>query len=123
MRLLLDTHVLLWVRIDSPQLPVAFREAIADPDNIKLVSSITLAEVAVKRAVGKLRAPDDFAAGLESIGLDHLAFDHRHARTLDRLPLLHRDPFDRMLVAQAISEDVPFLTVDQHCLAYDVRTL
>lgn len=118
-----DTHILLWVRSDSPELPHRFREVIADPANRKLVSTISLAEVAVKRAVGKLEVDDGFRAGLDAIGLDELPFTGAHAGVLDQLPLHHRDPFDRMLVAQAISESATFLTVDAQCLRYDVRTL
>jgi len=122
-RLLLDTHVVLWVRTDAPALPPAFREAIADPRNVKLVSAISIAEVAVKRAIGKLHIDAGFREGLETIGLTELPFTGRHADVLDSLPLLHRDPFDRMLVAQAMAEDVTFLTVDPHCLRYGVKTL
>ena len=123
MRLLLDTHVYLWVRLDSPRLPARFREAVADPANIKYVSAISAAEIAVKRAVGKLDVDGQIAGDLAALGFDELPFTHRHARVLDTLPLLHRDPFDRMLIAQAISEDLVFLTVDAQCAAYDVRTL
>ncbi|MEE6281991.1 type II toxin-antitoxin system VapC family toxin [Georgenia sunbinii] len=122
MRLLLDTHVLLWVRADAP-LPEGFREAISDPANIKLVSAMSLAEIAVNRADGKLDVPDGFADHVAEIGFDHLAFTERHARVLDTLPLLHRDPFDRMLIAQAIAEDAAFLTVDSNCLQYNARFL
>lgn len=122
MRLLLDTHVLLWVRADA-RLPEGFRKAISEPANIKLVSAMSLAEIAVKRAVGKLDVPDGFADHLTEIGFDHLAFTERHARVLDTLPLLHRDPFDRMLISQAIAEDAVLLTVDRDCLQYDARFL
>jgi len=122
-RLLLDTHVYLWVRLDDPALPVHFRDAIADPGNLKYVSAISKAEIAVKRAVGKLEVDGDIGSDIGVLGLDELPFTHRHARTLDALPLNHRDPFDRMLIAQAISEDLVFLTVDEACTMYNVRLL
>jgi PIN domain nuclease of toxin-antitoxin system len=121
-RLLLDTHVYLWVRLDSPRLPARFREAVADPANIKYVSAISAAEIAVKRAVGKLDVDGQIAGDLAALGFDELPFTHRHARALDALPLKHRDPFDRMLIAQAMADDLVFLTVDAQCAAYDVRT-
>lgn len=123
MRLLLDTHVALWVRVDAPELPDAFRQALLDPGNEPLVSTISLAEIAAKKAVGKLTLAQDFRVGLGAVGLDELPFTGAHASALDVLPLLHRDPFDRMLVAQAIAEDLTFLTVDEQCLRYDVRRL
>ncbi|MFC7487827.1 type II toxin-antitoxin system VapC family toxin [Knoellia sp. CPCC 206453] len=123
MRLLLDTHVALWVRTDARELPRTFRDALSSPSTHALISTISLAEIAVKRSIGKLDVDGDFRAGLHDIGLDELPFTGEHATALEGLPLLHRDPFDRMLVAQAIAEDLVFLTVDAQCLRYDVRTL
>jgi PIN domain nuclease of toxin-antitoxin system len=121
--LLLDTHVYLWVRLDDPRLPDHFRRAIAEPGNVKYVSAISAAEIAAKRAVGKLELDGAADADIRSLGLDELPFTHAHAHVLDTLPLLHRDPFDRMLVAQALAEDLVFLTVDSRCAAYGVRGL
>jgi PIN domain nuclease of toxin-antitoxin system len=123
MRLLLDTHVYLWVRLDHPRLPKLFRDAIADVNNVKYVSSVSAAEIAVKRAVGKLESDGAIDWDIAGTGLDALDFTYRHAQVLDTLPLHHRDPFDRMLIAQAIAEDLVFLTVDAQCAAYDVRRL
>lgn len=123
MKLLLDTHVYLWVRMDDPRMPPHFREAIVDPANVVHVSALSAAEIAVKRAVGKLEVTGDIEDGIAALGLEELSFTHRHARTLDTLPLHHRDPFDRMLIAQAMAEDLTFLTVDQSCTAYEVRLL
>ncbi|MDR1295549.1 MAG: type II toxin-antitoxin system VapC family toxin [Bifidobacteriaceae bacterium] len=123
MRLLLDTHVYLWVRLDHPSLPESFRAVIAEPSNAKYVSSVSSAEIAVKRAVGKLEVDGEIGGDITGLGFDELDFTHRHARVLDGLPLHHRDPFDRMLVAQAMAEDLVFLTVDARCAAYGVRLL
>ncbi len=123
MRLLLDTHVALWVRTDAPELPRSFRAAIADRSNEKLLSTISLAEIAIKRSIGKLEVDEHFRVGLHDMGLDELPFAGTHADALDGLPLHHRDPFDRMLVAQAIAEDAVFLTVDPRCLRYEVKAL
>jgi PIN domain nuclease of toxin-antitoxin system len=122
-RLLLDTHVYLWARLDHPRLPERFRDAIAEPGNVKYVSSVSSAEIAVKRAVGKLEVDGEIGGDIAPLGFDELDFTHRHARVLDGLPLHHRDPFDRMLIAQAITEDLVFLTVDAQCAAYDFRRL
>lgn len=123
MRLLLDTHVYLWVRLDDARLPAPFREAIAEPANVKYVSAVSAAEIAVKRAVGKLEVEGVIDGDVGALGFDELSFTHRHAQALDALPLLHRDPFDRMLIAQAIAENLVFLTVDRACQSYDVRLL
>lgn len=123
MKLLLDTHTVLWARADSPSLPQAFRDAIADPANQSLVSAISLAEIAVKRRIGKLRVPDAMLSGFERLGFVEVPFTADHAIALDALPLLHRDPFDRMLIAQAIAEGATLLTVDAKCTQYAVRTL
>lgn len=123
MRLLLDTHVYLWVRLDDARLPPHFRDAIAEPTNLSFVSSLSAAEIAVKRSVGKLDADGDLTVDVTSLGFGELPFTHRHADVLATLPLLHRDPFDRMLIAQAIAEGLTFLTVDEACRGYDVRLL
>ncbi|HIY66667.1 MAG TPA: type II toxin-antitoxin system VapC family toxin [Candidatus Agrococcus pullicola] len=123
MRLLLDTHVYLWVRADSDRLPLRFREAIADPRNMKFISSLSTAEIAVKRAVGKLDFDGPMHRPLVELGFDELSFSHEHARVLDSLPLKHRDPFDRMLIAQAIAEGLTLVTVDAKFSQYDVSLL
>jgi PIN domain nuclease of toxin-antitoxin system len=123
MRLLLDTHVYLWVRLDDSRLPARFRDAIADVTNVKYVSAISAAEIAVKRTVGKLKSDGEISGDLAGLGLDRLDFTHRHADVLEALPLHHRDPFDRMLIAQAVAEDLTFLTVDAKCAAYDFPRL
>jgi PIN domain nuclease of toxin-antitoxin system len=125
MNLLLDTHVYLWVRMNDPRLPARFRAAVAEPTNVKYVSSLSGAEIAVKRAVRKLEISQDAldTDGIEALGFDELPFTLEHAQVLDRLPLLHRDPFDRMLIAQALAEDLTFLTVDGKIAPYEVRRL
>jgi PIN domain nuclease of toxin-antitoxin system len=111
------------MRLDSPRLPERFREVIADAANLKYVPSVSAAEIAVMRAVGRLGVNGEISGDIADLGLDEFDFTHRHARTLDALPLHHRDPFDRMLIAQATTEDLVFLTVNSQCAAYDVRRL
>ena len=121
MRLLLDTHVVLWWLADDRRLTAAHRVLIADASNLVLVSAMTIAEIAIKASLGKLEAPDDLLPTLETGGFDELPFESRHADLLRKLPWHHRDPFDRMLIAQAIAEQLTVLTADPHFAAYGVE--
>ena len=123
MRILLDTHVLLWWLNDDAALSGEFRAAIGDARNGVWVSAISFAEISIKQSVDKLDAPfisDDLIA---EQGMSQLPFGAAHARRVRELPLHHRDPFDRMLIAQAIEEDLLFATVDERVAPYDVRRL
>ena len=123
MRLLLDTHVLLWWRDDSPRLSPRARGEIADATNEILVSIASFWEIMIKRGLGKLSFSDDLEDVVreESFGLIPISF--QHLRRLETLPALHRDPFDRMLIAQALTEGVPLVTNDRALLSYGVPTL
>lgn len=121
MRLLLDTHVLLWWLADDRRLGGEHRALIADASNVVLVSSMTVAEIAIKTSLGKLDAPDDLLPTLEAGGFSELSFLSRHADVLRSLPWHHRDPFDRMLIAQAITEELTVLTSDPHFAAYGIE--
>lgn len=123
MKLLLDTHTLLWWWDDSHELPDQARSLIEDLDNEVLVSAVSLAEIAVKKSIGRLEVDDDFAEGIEADGFTELPFKATHGGRLALLPLLHRDPFDRMLIAQAQVEDATLVTVDRAVRQYDVKTL
>jgi PIN domain nuclease of toxin-antitoxin system len=121
MRLLLDTHVVLWWLADDRRLTAEHRVLIADASNLVLVSAMTIAEIAIKTSLGKLEAPVDLLPTLETGGFDELPFESRHADLLRKLPWHHRDPFDRMLIAQAIAEQLTVLTADPHFAAYGVE--
>ena len=123
MRILLDTHVLLWWLSDDPRLPKQIADAVADGRNGVFVSAMSVAEIAIKSSLGKLAAPDDLATAMDTSGLAGLPFTAEHARQLSALPWHHRDPFDRMLIAQASVEAMTFATVDAACRSYDVRLL
>ncbi|BBX13047.1 twitching motility protein PilT [Mycobacterium novum] len=120
MRGLLDTHVLLWWLADDKNLSLAHRAVIADPDNELFVSAIVVAEVAIKASLGKLQAPAGLDEAVRQSGFGELPFTAAHAEVLRELPWHHRDPFDRMLVAQAIAERLDLLTADGRLHAYPV---
>lgn len=126
MKLLLDTHALLWWLSDDPSLGDGARDVIADPGNDVLVSIVSLWEIVVKARIGKLRADiRTVAAAVEEGGFTRLDLAVSHLLTLDRLPVdpAHRDPFDHLLVAQAIAEDATFMTEDRRMAAYPARIL
>ena len=112
MKLLLDTHILLWLMQDAPQLSPAARRLIDLAESVH-VSSVSLWEVAIKRSLGKLRLnPDALDDHLAASAVQPLVVSWAHARQLRALPAHHGDPFDRMLVAQAMSEPLHLLTHD-----------
>jgi PIN domain nuclease of toxin-antitoxin system len=123
-RLLLDTHALLWA-LDTPaRLRPATREAIESPANSVLVSAASAWEIAIKQALGRLDFPlARFDALLVEAGLTPLPISSAHAVTAGHLPPHHRDPFDRMLVAQALREDAVLVTDDAAMAPYGVARL
>ena len=123
MNLLLDTHVVLWAFSDPTRLSPQVREAIIDPRNHVLVSAATVWEVEIKRQLGKLDAPDGFAAQCGACGFDELPISFAHAQEAGSLPRHHDDPFDRMLIAQAMVEHLQIVTADSRFAEYDVGLL
>jgi PIN domain nuclease of toxin-antitoxin system len=121
--LLLDTHAFLWWLDDDSALGPTARAAVADGENIVFVSAATAWEIATKRASGKLEAPGDIAEWVRRNGFTELPIEIEHAASSAELPRHHRDPFDRMLVAQARSEELTLVTSDPEILRYDVETL
>jgi len=120
--LLLDTHVVLWWRAASPRVPAAVRDAIANADAV-FVSAASAWEVAIKQALGRLRLPDRFATGVEESGFEQLAVTFDHAERAGALPPHHGDPFDRMLIAQALEERLTLVTHDKRFVPYGVDVL
>ena len=119
MKLLLDTHVVLWWRTDSPRLGRRVRHAIATAD-IVWVSAVSGWEVAIKQAIGKLQLKDSFASMVSASDFRELALTLRHTEQLVRLARHHSDPFDRMLIAQAQAEKVALVTHDRQFEPYGV---
>ncbi|HET8681263.1 MAG TPA: type II toxin-antitoxin system VapC family toxin [Micromonosporaceae bacterium] len=122
MSLLLDTHVVLWGLAGDPKLGDDFLDRLRhDPD--LFVSPVTVWEITIKQAAGKLDGPSDLAERVRDMGFRELPVTHAHAITAGRLPGHHRDPFDRMLVAQALTEGLTLATRDLDIQRYDVATL
>ena len=122
MILLLDAHAFLWWLRDE-ELDRNARESIAAPSNDVLVSAATAWELEIKRALGKLQAPDDLVATIEAAGFGCLPILGEDAVRAGRLPLHHRDPFDRMILAQALRLDATIVSRDPSFQAYDVPIL
>ncbi len=120
-RLLLDTHALLWWLADDASLSAAAREAIAAPVNEALVSAASAWEIAIKRARGKLRVPATLLETVSAEGFNWLAIEPQHAWAAGELPDHHRDPFDRLLVAQALAEEAVLISNDPQLAAYGVE--
>jgi PIN domain nuclease of toxin-antitoxin system len=116
MRLLLDTHVLLWAAAEPERLPPSFRERLESPESEVLFSAASIWELAIKMQIGRLSlavAPEEIARTAAQRGFGELPVIAAHAAGVRNLPLHHRDPFDRVLIAQAIHEPARLLTVDR----------
>ena len=121
MRLLVDTHVLLWAAAEPGRVPPPFRERIESPDNEVLFSAVSIWEIAIKQQIGRLSpdvTPEELAEAAVEMGFEELPVTAAHAAGVRRLPLHHRDPFDRLLVAQAIHEPARLLTADETLVRY-----
>ena len=123
MQLLLDTHALIWWLSKDSKLSVEAKDAIADPDNIVFVSAASAWEIAIKKSLGKLQAPDDLKIQIEEKRFTPLDINIDHALAVEKLPLHHQDPFDRILIAQAISENLIIVTRDKKFEDYEVKTI
>ena len=122
MRLLLDTHALLWWLADDGLSDQA-RDAIADPANLVMVSAVSAWEISIKKAFGKLAAPDDLERQVDQGGFTPLPISIAHGVAAGELPRHHDDPFDRMLIAQAFAETLTIVTHHKRFADYDVAIL
>ena len=128
MRLLLDTHAFLWFNADDARLGARARAAITDGSNEVLLSSAVAWEIAIKHARGRLPelqdTPESYIhSRIGALSLEPLPITIAHAVAAGGLPEVHADPFDRMLIAQALTEGVPILTSDPQIASYDVETI
>lgn len=120
MNLFLDTHVLLWWLDDNPLLSKQAKKYIADVDNIIFISAVVIWEIRVKEALGKLEIAPDFFNIVKQQGFEILSITAQHANKVGDIPMHHRDPFDRMLIAQAIEESLTIVTHDRAFKAYKI---
>lgn len=123
MKYLLDTHILLqWLNNDRT-LSHKISEIIANPDNIIFVSSVNTWEITIKKSLGKLEAPNDIEKAIEANDFQKLPITIEHSTYIVNLPLYHKDPFDRLLIAQAIVEGLTLLTCDTQIPKYSVHII
>jgi PIN domain nuclease of toxin-antitoxin system len=120
-KLLLDTHILLWWLNNDPKLSRSESELIADPDNLIFVSAASSWEIAVKKMLGKLAAPGNLPVALTANDFLELPISITHTQLLYQLPPHHNDPFDRIMIAQSLCEDLTFLTRDSKILLYPIK--
>ena len=127
MRILIDTHILVWALINPQRLSSRVVRLLSDRNNAILVSSATIWELGIKYHSGKMPEMVKILPRIEyhlaRLGATALPIEHKHALMAASLPLLHRDPFDRMLVAQALTEGVPLVTSDEMLERYSVLTI
>lgn len=123
MSFLLDTHVLLWWLSNPQRLSERVQEVIGDSRNIVFVSAASIWEIEIKVALGKLRIPADLEIQLEREQFQELPIHWAHTRAIAALPSLHRDPFDRLLLAQAKVEKLTLISSDSLVLAYKGKNL
>jgi PIN domain nuclease of toxin-antitoxin system len=127
MKILLDTQCWLWMSLAPQRFSTRALEAVEDRDNVLYLSAASAWEIAIKHALGKLRLPESpvtyVPSRVAALGVQPIAIEHAHALRAIELPPHHRDPFDRLLVAQAQLEDLPILTADPVFRRYDVETI
>lgn len=121
-RLLLDTHVFLWWRSEPDRLSPAVQASIAEADMV-FVSAVSAWEAGIKAALGRLRIPDTLESGVLASGFEKLLITFSHAEKAAGLPPHHKDPFDRMLIAQAQAEGLTLVTHDRLLEPYQVEIL
>ena len=120
---LLDTHIFVWALEGSNLLPDSIKNKIADPNNKIFVSVVSIWEIVIKRNLKKIKIDFDIETSIGKAGIEVLAIEASHALEIEKLPPHHKDPFDRMLVAQAIVEKLMIITQDEKIKKYDVSVL
>jgi PIN domain nuclease of toxin-antitoxin system len=123
MNLLLDTHVLIWALENNPTLSDKVRNAIIDGKNMIFVSSASVWEISIKKALGKISVPDNINEEIQIHRFTPLNIDFNHADFAGKLPDIHKDPFDRILIAQAIIEKLTLVSRDSEIAKYDVKLI
>ncbi|WP_353662865.1 type II toxin-antitoxin system VapC family toxin [Hydrogenimonas sp. SS33] len=121
MKVLLDTHIFLWAVAEPEKLSKRQVEFLERPSNILYVSAVTIAEIMIKNSIGKLQIAFDPVEIAKESGFELLEFSAEDARILGEFPYHHRDPFDRMLIAQAMQRNLPIMSDDGKFASYDCK--
>jgi len=120
---LLDTHVFLWALSDPDRIRSEIRALILNPLYPVFISAISAVEISIKQTLGKLQAPNNLEQEIEKRGFQTLALEYRHGVRLRHLPNHHQDPFDRLLLAQALEESLTLITHDKKLTSYSAKIL
>jgi len=123
MRILLDTHTLVWALHEPGKLTLKIKDLLANVNNMVFISVASLWELQIKRSLGKITLPDNFITQLQECGYELLTIKSEHISQLEDVLLIHRDPFDRMLIAQSAYENIPLVTTDSEILKYDIEII
>jgi PIN domain nuclease of toxin-antitoxin system len=122
-KLLVDSNAFIWAYVQPTELSAAARRAISDPANDRFISIAALWEIAIKSSAGKLSMPADPAQAMSDLAMTMLPISLAHVQRIPSLPFHHRDPFDRMMIAQAIEDGLTIVTRDRIFAAYRVPVL
>ncbi|WP_413452554.1 type II toxin-antitoxin system VapC family toxin [Georgenia phoenicis] len=122
MRLLVDTHVVLWQLTGEREVSPEAREALLSARDL-LISAVSFAEIGIKVSLKKLEVPQGLEGAVQALGLRVLGLSPAHGLAVGDLPLHHRDPFDRLIIAQAVCEDLPVLTADSRFADYPITVV
>jgi PIN domain nuclease of toxin-antitoxin system len=123
MRVLLDTHTLIWGLRQPEKLTPKIKDLLTNVNNVVFVSVASLWELQIKKSLGKITLPDNFTTQLQECGYELLTIKPEHISQLEDILLIHRDPFDRMLIAQSTYENIPLVTIDAEILKYDIEII
>lgn len=121
--MLIDTHTLIWALCEPEKLCSDAQKLITNLNNKVFISIASLWELQIKKSLNKVTLPNDFIIQLKKHGYAILSINHEHILVLDTMPMFHRDPFDRILIAQSIYENVPLITNDSEIAKYDVQII
>lgn len=123
MIVLLDTHIVIWALESSPRLSATARDVIEDSSNIILVSVVSAWEIEIKKALGRLATPSNLEDVIDAAGFIKRLVHFADVRHLAALPAHHKDPFDRMLVAQALEDGIPLVSADPQIARYPIQVI
>jgi len=123
MNIIIDTHIFLWLASDVKKVDKRYMQYIEDTNNSIFLSSLSIAEIMIKKSIGNLDFDADILMILDDMGIEVLDFNANSALLLGSLPFHHRDPFDRMIISQAITRKYKIISVDRKFKSYDCELL